>query len=299
MYMNLNYNYNIEIIDDNLKKYTRKMDKEFIKIFNNKNKLADSFLSDLIINIYFLGNKQIKNKLINVVNAIQILNVANDIEDEIIYIDEIKTANSIYKKYTKNSIFLTSQYYYNYVFKIFYENYPEIIGIIQKIIEYRINAQIALNKNIYNSKITIPQYMDILNKKWGQCFELVSLITAYISRLNKDKTKIIKEFSNTVGIAYGINKSIGELEFNIKQGIPNLPTILMFSKTQKRNLVLEEFEKGSCANFELIQEEIVNTNSIDESKNIIKGYLEHSLKLINDIDGRQGLKKLVYDYFLN
>lgn len=293
--MNMNAKNEYSLISHGLNKYIRKTDKEMMKVFEYKLSKKDNFLAQIVLKVYGLSNKEMKNKLINMVNALQILNIVNDIEDD--FVTSSCNDNRINKKYGEEVTFLASQYYYNVVLKIVYENYPETIGIIQKIIEQRISSKVLLNKLRYNSKITVPQYIEIVNKKWGTYFELSALISAYIAHLNKDKTKLIKEFANTVGIAYGIGRDLNDLQIHLKCGIITIPAIIMLTKTTDREKMIDELTKKEKCNFEVIYEEIVKTDSINEVKKIIYGYVEKGLCTINNIDGKQNLKKEVYEYF--
>lgn len=285
-----NYEHNINILNENIKLYTKKINPVIKRIYDSYSLQCDDFFIKIMINIFLLSDKGLKNKFINIANAIQILVNLNYFDDKRILQDTNSDDNYQY--------IVTSQYFYSIALKLFYENCPETIGIFQKIMENKVHAELIKNKNKYNYKMTMAEYINQVNKKWGDFLELNSLIVSYLGKLNKDKTKIVKEFSRYVGIAYGIKQDILRIENNTKDGVMTIPIILLLSKAEEKTYIMNILKNKEKIDFNKIKIFLDKYNTILDTELIMKGYIEKALILINEIDGRQELKKIVYNYFV-
>lgn len=288
--VNSNYEDNLNILNENIKLYTKKVNIVLKRVYESCSLQYDDFFMKIIINIFFLSDKGLKNKFINIATAIQIINNLNNFDDEMILKNDMY--NDDYK------YIIVSQCYYNIALKLFYENCSETIGIFQKTIENKIHSEIMKKKNINNYKMTISDYINQVDKRWGNFWELNSLVIAYLGKLNKDKTKIVREFSHYVGIAYGIKKDMSKLEYNTKKGIITMPIILLLAKSDEQSHILKIIKNKKDIDFNKLQCLMKKYNTIIDTELVIKSYIEKALNIINEIDGRQELKKIVYDYFM-
>jgi heptaprenyl diphosphate synthase len=240
------------------------------------------------------GNKKDKSEIINLAAAIETLHVATLIHDDIIDESEMRRGiQSIQSKYSKDYAVYMGDYLLSRSFLILTElDIPKVLGInLAKAVSRICTGEMRQYSNRFNIDISPMEYLKIVSGKTAALFSMGLSAGAYMCDADEAVVKKLSHIGYRLGLAFqlqddlldytGDDSVVGkELKVDLLRGYYDLPVI--HALNGKHGEEIRDLLKDGIAEEDLdrVIELIIDSGSIDFTKNLIIRYREKTEKMI-------------------
>jgi octaprenyl-diphosphate synthase len=211
-------------------------------------------------------NSKLRENILAVSSAIELLHTESVIHDDIIDSDNVRRGlPSFHVKYGYNASILTADF---------------ILGIIlnisaktnnNRVIQELSTASIKMSEGemlelrlVKNHKISQEEYITVIENKTASLFEASAKIGAILADGNEDQISALANFGRLLGIAYQIHDDL--VDYNNEERLFNI----LVKQNDEDNIFIEIMENTYLNYSNLAKKELDSINSNHHSKKILQ-----------------------------
>lgn len=291
-------------ITKTIKTKHKSLEKALLEMANNGGKYLRPSL--LLLSVKATGGK-VTSKIIKLAASIEILHMATLIHDDIIDdSDKRRGALSIQAHFGKDTAVYAGDLLFTNFFDLMLETTDNHAYLVEnaKTMRQILNGELGQMKQRFNIKQHIEDYIDDIKGKTAALFRLAAQEGAYFGG-KEIWCKQMATFGENLGIAFQIIDDIldytGSKKLNkpmledLITGVYSLPLLLALKDSttqQKLAPILNKKYQMTTADIQKIQEIILNSSAISESRALARKYSQKALDTLSSLPQNTATKIL-------
>lgn len=228
--------------------------------------------------------------------AIELMHISSLIHDDII--DQSTTRHNIktlHNQYSLETGIHLGDFILNKSMELFSQfKIPRLHEEISIVMKHLCLGELNQHHNHFNFNLSFDEYIDKSYQKTGALISLSLVIGGLISGLENELIDRLSMIGSHIGIAYQVKDDILDFTsttqkvgkpvgYDLRNGIITLPTLFALEDSFFKADILELNFETETSQFDLICEQIKNSECIKKANDICKNYITMSKKLIDEL----------------